>query len=262
VVEADLIAEDWHPSLDPAGAAVVNTVSPASREPAGYQHSFIAGTQSLARWLEKSAAAGAPPATDLVFTSATSVYPQSDGSWVDESTPLPTVGLNPTAAALLEAEALHLALASALVRRASVLRLGGLYGPGRHYLLDSLRSGQRTFPGRGDFWVNLLHRDDAVSALCTCLAAPATFTGGIFNAVDDHPVLKQDLLARLARLLGLDPSTILFDPAAPSGRARRRENAAGAVPHRRIANSRLKQLGWSLAFPSFEEGFRPLLTPE
>jgi nucleoside-diphosphate-sugar epimerase len=262
VVEANLAGDAWHAALDPADAAIVNTVSPASREPSGYAHSFIAGTQSLTRWLEKSAAAGRPPARDVLFTSATSVYPQTDGGWVDESMPIPVATLSPTAAVLRAAEGLVLVLPSALARRAWVMRLGGLYGPGRHYLLDALRGGQRIFPGRGDTWVNLVHRDDVVAAIRFCLATPATVSGGLFNVVDDHPVLKHDLLAGLAQILGIDPASIRCDLALPSDRARRRETAEGVIPHRRIANSRLKQLGFSLSYSSFEAGFREGLTPD
>jgi nucleoside-diphosphate-sugar epimerase len=261
VVEADLASSAWHGALDPAGAAIVNTVSPANREPAGYEHSFIAGTQSLVRWLQNSAAWGRPPAQEVLFTSATSVYPQTDGSWVDEGGFIDASALGPSGTALLAAEQLHLGLSSTLTRRTWVLRLGGLYGPGRHYLLDSLRSGQRVFPGRGDFWVNLLHRDDAVAAIRACLGAPEGVPGGLFNAVDDHPILKQDLLTGLGLILGLPPATIQCDPASPSERARRRQNTLGELPHRRVANSRLKQLGWSLAYPTFETGFREGLTP-
>jgi nucleoside-diphosphate-sugar epimerase len=261
VVEADLAGDTWHAALDPADAAVVNTVSPSTRQPAGYEHSFVAGTQSFTRWLEKSAAAGDAPARDVLFTSATSVYPQTDGGWVDETTPIPAASLSSTAAVLRAAEDLVLGLPPTLVRRAWVLRLGGLYGPGRHYLLDALRGGQRVFPGRGDTWVNLVHRDDVAAAIRCCLATAPTVPGGVFNVVDDHPVLKQDLLAGLARILGLDPASIRCDPGLPSDRARRRETTEGVIPHRRIANSRLKQLGFCLSYPSFETGFRQGLTP-
>lgn len=260
VIVADLADDSWHTSLDPANAVIVNTVSPSTREPSGYEHSFIAGTRSIIRWLEKSTAAGRAPARDILFTSATSVYPHTDGRWVDESTFLDPSALSPAASALRSGEDLFLNLPPTLARRTWVLRLGGLYGPGRHYLLDALRAGQRIFPGSGDFWVNLIHHDDVLAAIRLALATPENVSGGLFNAVDDTPVLKQDLLAGLARLLGIDPATVRCDPATPSDRARRRENLHGSTPNRRVANLRLKQLGWSLSFPSFETGFRECLT--
>jgi len=260
VIVADLADDSWHASLDPANAAIVNTVSPSARESSGYEHSFIAGTRSIIRWLEKSVAASHAPARDLLFTSATSVYPHTDGRWVDESTPLDPSALSPAASALRSGEDFFLNLPATLARRAWVLRLGGIYGPGRHYLLDALRSGQRIFPGRGDFWVNLIHRDDILAAIRLALAAPENLPGGLFNAVDDTPVLKQDLLAGLAHLLQIDPATVRCDPATPSDRARRRENLHGITPNRRVANLRLKQLEWSLSYPSFEAGFRECLT--
>ena len=50
-----------------------------------------------------------------------------------------------------------------------VLRLAGIYGPRRHYLLDLLRSGESVIAGAGDYFLNLIHRDDVVTAICTAL---------------------------------------------------------------------------------------------
>jgi nucleoside-diphosphate-sugar epimerase len=259
VAVADLASDAWHRELDPGDASVVMCVSPSTPNPAGYRHSFIAGTQSLARWLEKSAAAGHAPARDVLFTSATGVYPQTDGSWVDEDTPVDPATLSPAGALLREAEELFFALPKRLAERIWVLRFAGLYGPQRHHLLDALRIGQRTFPGGGDHWVNLLHRDDAVAAIRACFAAPAAVSGGIFNAVDNEPVLKRDLLGWLMGELGQNPAALQFDPTA-SARSPHRENATGVAPHRRIANQRLREiLHWSLHYPSFREGYRPIL---
>jgi nucleoside-diphosphate-sugar epimerase len=255
-VAADVAGDAWHGEFDPAGAAIVYCVAPAKADAEGYRQAFVEGVQSMARWLEKSSA----PAAEILFTSATSVYAQTDGSWVDEATPVSVELLGAGAAQLREAEELVLALAPRLARRAWVLRLAGLYGPERHYLLDALRAGRTTFPGDGEQWLNLLHRDDAVSAIRACLRAPVGISGGIFNAADDAPVRKRELIAWLAGTLRQDTMSFEFTPGA-SARSAHRRTASGATPNRRVANQRLREiLSWRPAYPSYREGYREILS--
>ena len=255
----DLAGDAWHPAFNPADAAIVNCVAPASPDADGYRHSFIEGANSITRWLEHSAAAGRAPARDLVFTSSTSVYPQTDGEWVAEDSVGDAAELGPAGKILREAEEMFLALPARLVRRVWVLRLAGLYGPGRHHLLDALRAGEKTFPGGGGHWVNLLHRDDAVAAIRASLAAASTVRGGVYNVTDDEPVRKRELVTWLAGQLGQDAAALNFD-ASTMARSRHRRNATGKVPDRRIKNSRLKDAtGWCLLYPSYREGYAHLM---
>jgi nucleoside-diphosphate-sugar epimerase len=259
VVAADIAGDDWHAALNPADAAIVNCVAPAARGAEGYRHSFVDGARSIIRWLENSAAAGRAPARDLVFTSSTSVYPQTDGEWVAEDARVEAAELSPAGTVLREAEQMFLALPPRLVRRVWVLRLAGLYGPGRHHLLDALRAGEKSFPGDGGHWVNLLHRDDAAGAIRAGLAAPSVISGGIYNVADDEPVRKRELLAWLAGKLGQDATALRFD-STQSSRSSHRRNAEGKVPDRRIINSRLKDtLGWVPLCRSYREGYGEIM---
>ena len=259
VVTGDIAGEEWHQALNPAGESIVNSVAPSARGVEGYRHSFIAGTKSLIRWLEQSAAAGHEPARELVFTSSTGVYPQTDGGWVAEDAPAGNAELSPAGAILREAENLLLALPPRLVRRVWVLRLAGLYGPGRHHLLDALRTGEKTFPGGGEYWVNLLHRADAVGAINACLNAPALVPGGVYNVADDEPVRKRDLVVWLAERLGMDAAALMFD-ATISARSGHRKNASGQIPDRRIANAHFKNaLGWSCLYRSYGIGYDEII---
>ncbi len=259
VLAGDIASDEWHAGLNPADAAIVNGVAPGGRGEEGYRHSFIEGAKSIVRWLEQSAAAGHAPARELIFTSSTSVYPQTDGGWVAEDARVEAAELGPAGMILREAENLLLALPPRLVRRVWVLRLAGLYGPDRHQLLDALRAGEKSFPGDGAHWVNLLHRDDAVSAMRACCAAPPAIRGGIYNVADDEPVRKGELVAWLAGKLGQDPAALSFD-AATSARSPHRRNAGGRVPNRRISNAHLKDtLGWSPRYPSCQEGYDEII---
>jgi nucleoside-diphosphate-sugar epimerase len=210
--------------------------------------------------LEQSTAFGRPPAHELFFTSATSVYPQTDGGWVDESSPIDVSLLSPAAAILRTAEEKTLNTPAALVQRTWVLRLAGIYGPDRNHLLAALRSGQRVFGGDGSQWVNLIHRDDIVGAIRHFLATPARQPGGLYNIVDDHPVRKADLLAGLARTLGLNPADVRCDEQLASGRGGHRRNATGEISNRRVRNIKLRGAGYKLIYSSFVNSFSEGLT--
>jgi nucleoside-diphosphate-sugar epimerase len=255
VVVADVAGDDWHASLTAADAAVVYCVSPSGEGLEGYQHAFGAGLRSLVRWLEMSAAAGHAPARAVLFTSSTTVYPQTDGSWVDENSPAAPAQIGPAGTILRAAEQIVRELPARLAQQTWVLRLAGLYGPDRLHWRDALRAGQRSFPGAGPAWVNLVHRDDAVAAVRICLGAGSDVSGNIYNVVDDVPAQRSEILAALAQKLGFDPSGIRCDPEAPSARGRHRANAAGLTPNRRIANTRLKSLGWIPMYHSYDKGF-------
>ena len=259
IVVADLAALDWHSALNPADADIINCVSPSSSGVEGYQHSFLAGFASVKSWLQKSATGGFAPPRSVVFTSSTAVYPQTDGSWVDETTPVKSENLSPTGVVLRQTEEQWLALSPHLAQRAWVLRLGGIYGPSRHHLLDALRRGEKTFPGGGDHWVNLIYRDDIVTAIQACISAGTETPGGIFNVVDNEPMRKRDLVAWLAQRIGQDPADLNFDSSG-NARSLHRRTANGVIPDRKILSSKLqKAVNWSPVSHSYREGYRLIL---
>lgn len=256
VVVADLAALGWHSALNPADADIINCVSPSSSGVEGYRQSFLGGMASVKSWLQKSAAGGFAPARSVVFTSSTAVYPQTDGSWVAETTPVKFENLSPAGVVLRQAEAQWLALSPHLAQRAWVLRLGGIYGPSRHHLLDTLRRGEKTFPGGGDHWVNLIYRDDIVTAIQACISAGTEIPGGIFNVVDDEPVRKKELVAWLAQRIGQDPADLNFDSSG-NARSLHRRTASGVIPDRRISSSEFQKLvNWSPVSRSYREGYK------
>jgi nucleoside-diphosphate-sugar epimerase len=239
-VEADLAGDAWH---DEIGAAelVLNCVSSGGGGVAACRLSYLAGMKSVLAW----AVARGSVAT-LVYTSSTSVYPQGGGLRVDEESP--AAGRDERTAVLLETEALLRASpGSARVR--IVLRLAGIYGPGRTHLLQQVRAGEVS--GLGAHHLNLIHRDDACAAIWAAFATPAAMDGGIFNVADDGAATRAEVTAWLADQLGLPVPR--FTGAPPGGRA--------PVPDRLIANDRLKAaLGWRPRHPSYREGYASLLS--
>lgn len=244
VAVADLATTEWHRELVPGADFVVNTVSSGGAE--NYRRSYVDGMQSILAW----AAAGAEPVGTLVYTSSTAVYPQGGGVVVDESAAAP--GSTPNGAIIRESEQLLESAPAAARRRAFILRLAGIYGPGRHHLLDQLRAGTPTLNGSGDHRLNLAHRDDIVTAILACLKAPADVAGGIFNVADDAPARRAEVVQWLAARLGRPM------PAFDGSTTARRGGAP--MPDRVISNGRLQRtFGWRPQYADYRAGFAGLL---
>ena len=155
VAEANLENTGWHAQLDPSQDFVVNCVGAASRTLDGYRQSYVEGQDSIGQWLS-----GGEVGT-LLFTSSISVYPQSEGRSVDETSS--NKGASERGQLLLEAE--EKCLASVVdVDRSFVLRLAGLYGPNRHLMVEKLKGGQ-PFEGNANRTLNLIHVADAADAV-------------------------------------------------------------------------------------------------
>jgi nucleoside-diphosphate-sugar epimerase len=180
-----------------------------------------------------------PPPQRFIHVSSTSVYGQTDGSWVDETSA--TEPREESGRIVLEAEQ--------VLRQwfpgAIVLRLAGIYGPGRLPRRAALLSGQPVV-GDGERWLNLTHVEDAAQAVLA--AEQRAEPGGTYNVCDDCPIPRREFYAAVARLLGAPEPR--FVPPPPGTPAPPHEST-----HRRIANRRLREeLQVGLRFPSYGEG--------
>ncbi len=245
VVEAELAAPDWHGQVAGGPDLVVNCVS-AGGGPDGYRQSYVAGQRSILAW----AAAGHDPVGTVVYTSSTSVYPQGEGAVVGESAP--ANGGTPNGQIIRESEILLQQAPASAVSRHFVLRLAGIYGPGRHHLLDQLRMGTATLGGTGSHRLNLAHRDDIVAAILACLGAPAAVANEIFNVVDDAPATREDVVRWLAGQLSC--SVPSFDGTTTIRRA------GAPMPDRIISGVKIQRvLGWRPQYPDYRSGFDAIL---
>ncbi len=246
VVVEDLHATAWHPVLKDDYDAVVNCVSSAGGGLEGYRKSYVEGQRRILEWVEGSAI------RSYVYTGSTSVYPQDGGIEVDETAD--TTAAPPTGQLLLESEQILMDAPHRIESR-YVLRLAGIYGPGRHYLLDRMRSGERVIPGVGDYFLNLIHRDDITSAIYTLLTCAASGNSGIYNLADNHPTTKAKMVEWLAGQMGLP--TPQFDPDQVSSRLQGR---GGRMPSRRISNRKFSQtFAWQPIHPDFRSGYEALI---
>lgn len=188
------------------------------------------------------------PFRRLIYISSTGVYGDGQGKWVDEETPCQP--LRPSGEACLGAE--EALAASDAGRRSIILRLAGLYGPGRIPRQDQLLSGEPIDAPQHGF-LNLIHVDDAVEAV---LAAEnvACVLPRVYLISDGWPVVRGEYYAELARIIGAPP---------PCFREPERETpaAARAAADKRISNARMRaELNFPVRFPSYREGLRAILT--
>ncbi|MDP0500176.1 MAG: NAD-dependent epimerase/dehydratase family protein [Verrucomicrobiota bacterium JB022] len=251
-VVADLASDDWHQEIPGPVDYVLNAVSGGGGGIEGYRRSYLEGQQSVLAWA-KNRQVGA-----LVYTSSTSVYPQTGGEVVTEDDA--TDGDSEMASVLLQAEGLLQPVPDG-VERAYVLRLAGIYGPGRHYLLDRLREGHREFPGTGDFFLNLIHLDDIVAGIFACFAAPVG-ASGVYNLADDAPQTKAEVVHWIAQRLGIED--VRFNPELDGPRqARRRRMGRTTSPHRQVSAAKAKAaLDWAPRYGDFRAGYEAIFAAE
>ena len=216
---------------------VVNCVSSSRGGAAEYREVYLEGTRTLLDWL------GSRPIAKYVHVSSTSVYAQDDGSVVDEGSPAEPRG--ETGRLLRATEDLLIAAARDHGFPAVVLRVAGIYGPGRGHLFQQLVRGEARISGGGTRHMNMVHRDDVASAIAAVLDRGEA--GEIYNCADDTPVSQLGFLAWASGALGrpLPPhATGAEDAARKRGRT-----------DKRVSNAKLRALGWAPRFPSFREGY-------
>jgi nucleoside-diphosphate-sugar epimerase len=217
---------------------VVNCVSSSSGGPEGYRAVYVQGMRNLLEWL------AARPPRKFVYTSSTAVYGQNDGSVVDELAP--TEPLVETARVLVEAERLLIEAERQRGFPAVIMRLAGIYGPGRGYWLKQYLSGEARIESGGGRILNMIHRDDVVGAVIAALQKGRP--GEIYNAVDDEPVTQLGCYQWLATALGG-----ALPPAASEGPG---TSAKRGLTNKRVSNRKLKdELGYTLRYPTFRQGY-------
>jgi nucleoside-diphosphate-sugar epimerase len=191
----------------------------------------------------------------IVYLSTVGVYGDRDGDWVDEATPP-----QPFSVRGRERLAAEQAWRDFGARRGvavAILRLAGIYGPGRNALLQVARGGARRIVKPGQIF-NRIHVADIAQAIDAAFTRRAS---GIYNVADDEPSPPGGPLALAAELLRVaPPPEIPFAEAAPS-------MSPLALSFwqecRRVRNDKLKrELGVALRYPTYREGLRALYEDE
>ncbi|KAK9165441.1 hypothetical protein Scep_000632 [Stephania cephalantha] len=193
----------------------------------------------------------------LCYLSSTSVYGDCNGEWVDEDYPA-----NPkkaSARARLAAENRWLSVGRDLGVPVQVLRLGGIYGPGRSALdtiikQELLTESQKMREARR--YTSRIHVDDVCQALKATFDIPSS--GRIYNVVDDDPAPRSEVFAFASELIEKQwPGKIKASPSACTSSGDH-ERAEGG--EKRVSNARMKnELGVKLLHPTYRSGLEDII---
>jgi len=216
----------WPPDI----TQLVYLPTPDRRDATAYRATFVDGLRHLLDAL------GHDRLQRVLLVSSSAVYGEHGGDWVDEDTPPAPPGFN--GAVLLEAERWLAAQSPVSI----VLRLAGLYGPGRMQWLERLRAGQVAAPRTLPHWANRIHVEDAAAAVAHLLQLGDPLP--LYLGVDNTPLPLDVLYDHLAGLIGAPPAD---DGPAPVG-----------VGSKRLSNARLRASGFMPRWPDARDGYAAL----
>ena len=184
------------------------------------------------------------------YLSATSVYGDRNGEWVDESSELsPTTQRGRLR---VEAERSWRRLADRHGLPLHLFRLAGIYGPERGPLHQFL-AGKKNRVVKSDQYFNRIHVEDIAHILRASMRSPRP--GEVYNVCDDCPARSEDVMNFIAGLTGRPPvEALAADMAGLSDMAK-----SFHAESKRVQNSKVKsQLGISLLHPEFRSGITSL----
>ncbi|MFZ1072632.1 MAG: SDR family oxidoreductase [Verrucomicrobiia bacterium] len=217
---------------------VINCVSSNGGGVDEYRQVYLQGMRNLIDRFAPN------PPKKFVYTGSTSIYGQTDGSQVKETSP--TEPAADTAKVLLETEKLLLAAVTERKFPAVILRVAGIYGPGRGHRFRQFLKNEARIEGDGSRFLNMIHRDDLIG--CIIAALKSGRAGEVYNAVDDEPVSQANFFQWLAATVGKYPP-----PSVPENPV---ENRRRGATNKRVLNRRLKmELGCQFKYPNFRKGY-------
>lgn len=235
---ADLTKPDTLRALPPRLDVVFYTAAPSSASADNYRATYVEGIRHLLAALETQSHG----LQRFILTSSTGVYGQEAGEWVDETARTEPAHFSGRELLVGERVVLDSRFPS------TVLRLGGIYGPGRTRLIDSVRQGTATCADGPPLYTNRIHRDDCAGALRHLMGLPQP--DPLYLGVDHEPADQCTVLSWLALQLGLPPprQATASDPIARSRRS-----------NKRCSNRKLAATGYEFRYPTFREGYGALL---
>ncbi|MEM9091134.1 MAG: SDR family oxidoreductase [Cyanobacteria bacterium P01_F01_bin.53] len=200
----------------------------ASKRGGSYADTYLGTAKTVAKVLPDT------PVEQLIYTSTCTVYGEHHGAWVTEMMPpMPTTDNGK----IIEQTEETLLTAASPQQKMCILRLGGIYGPGRTLAKIYSRAAGTTRPGKGEEGTNWVHLSDIVGGIDW---ARQKQLSGIYNLVQDEVPMVKDLIDRVCDRHKLAPVT--WDESQPSTR----KNV-------RVSNAKIKGSGYQLVHPNFFE---------
>jgi nucleoside-diphosphate-sugar epimerase len=213
---------------------VFYTAAAGGATQARYHAAYVEGVANLIAALQRAK----QHPRRLIFTSSTSVYAQSDGAFVDEDSPADADGFSAQCLRQGEDQVWR------SLYPGTVIRFGGIYGPGRTRLIDSLRQGESRCAAGA--YTNRIHRDDCAGTLMHIMGLPNP--APLYLGVDDHPALQCEVLQWLAERLGVSGPTQMVT-----------DNGTRRGGNKRCRNDHLRASGYQFRYPSYREGYAEML---
>ena len=224
-IGADLLTPSSLEKIPQSWDAVIYQATPGERTPDAYREAYVDGLSNLLQRVRTQR---------LIFVSSTAVYGQDQGEWVDEDSATEPQAFS--GRILLEAEA------RAREHGGLVVRFSGIYGPGRDYLIRTLKSGRARCRRDPPQWTNRIHADDCAAVLDHLLNLAQAQP--LYLASDSMPTPRCEVLTWLAKQLDL-----------PGPKADSESSGQG----KRIRNQRLTSAGFEFQYPDYQTGYRTLL---
>jgi len=229
-INADLFNEI--PALPEKLDYIFYIVSASGYNDVAYYQAYVLGLKHLI-----SALPSAPKR--LFFVSSSSVFGQSDGEHVTEESP--TEGKNFSSKRLLEGEEVTLATDYP----STVVRFGGIYGPGRTHLIDLVNDGKaHCMEG---VYSNRIHTEDCVGVLQHLMNYKKT--EDLYIGVDNEPTLTCEVYEWLAEQLSVSD----IEHIEPT------ENSRAQRSNKRLSNEKIRSTGYKFKYPTFKDGYSVLL---
>jgi nucleoside-diphosphate-sugar epimerase len=215
-------------------AVILVTMTPSERSDAGYQRAYAQTCTNLIATLKKN---NAKPRL-ILFVSSTGVYGQNDGSWVDENSPTQPDSFS--GKRLLEAE--HIIQNSEFT--STIVRFSGIYGPGRHRLIDQVRQRRASL---SQHITNRIHAHDCAASLAYLveLQRQGVSLEPVYIATDNAPVPMVEVVMWLAQQLKIEGD--LGDLSTNDG------------ANKCCSNQRLLATGFGLRYPDYRVGYAAIL---
>ena len=216
---------------------IVNVASSGRSGAGEYRNTYLHGTRNLIERFSED------KPVKYVYTSSTGVYNQTDGSVVDETSV--TDPSDERGQVLVETERFLSGRWQSHSFPAIILRVAGIYGPGRGYRFRQYLRGEARIIGAGGQILNMIHRDDLIGIIIAALQRGQP--GEVYNAVDNEPSAETEFFGWLSEETG--------KAMPPQGDGSVSKTRKRGWTNKKVSNRKLvESLNYTFKYPSFREG--------